>query len=216
MTPPVWCFPSAWAARTLVASCPEFCARIFGTTSRAFPNARIAYWSRPGHRSPNPLIRMAVAISVAPAPGTSLPSTQHAVRTAFAPSSTARSRSLSTLCVLARSSTVETRERPPAASGAATSKTVQWRPPISWTRTERQAPVSSGVGGPRRTRALAPVARQRRRSSHLEEILTHIMPYRSMKCRAISETVPPETTTSAPESAMDLMMSSIFSSSERL
>mmetsp|Transcript_3122 Transcript_3122/g.5849 ORF Transcript_3122/g.5849 Transcript_3122/m.5849 type:complete len:272 (-) Transcript_3122:849-1664(-) len=217
MSTPAEALPLAWAAvraaRMSVGSWPEFSARVLGTNSRALAKLRMAYWSSPGQVSPKALILWLSSISVAPAPGTRAPLEQQ-VLMQLTPSSTARSRSLRTDSVEARRRMVATLHPSLALSFCA--KMTTFLPPISLTLTSSQNPISSAVAGPRRTRAVDPVAEQMRLSSHLETILTHIIPYLSMKCMAISETVPPEMTTLVPVSAMALMISSIFFSSDLL
>ena len=66
--------------------------------------------------------------------------------------------------------------------------TVTFRRPTSRTSTRAQDPISSGVGAPMRTRAVACTALQIRRSSHLLCTLTTIISYFSMKCMHMSLT----------------------------
>mmetsp|Transcript_11584 Transcript_11584/g.26814 ORF Transcript_11584/g.26814 Transcript_11584/m.26814 type:complete len:204 (-) Transcript_11584:444-1055(-) len=175
----------------------------------ASANLLMAYCSKPGTDFAKSCTARLTATSAAPAPGRRRPSL-HRVLAVWTASSTARSRSSKRDMVAPRNTMVAI-----LASSSSWESTVTRREESSCTPIESTYPISSSVGTPKRTRAVAPVAAQMRRSSNLLMILSTMIPYFSKKCMAISLMDPPEMATLTPASASPLMASSIMASSER-
>mmetsp|Transcript_60893 Transcript_60893/g.119407 ORF Transcript_60893/g.119407 Transcript_60893/m.119407 type:complete len:228 (+) Transcript_60893:600-1283(+) len=178
MSTPRWVPPAlpctAYKADTkLVESCPELSARTRGMHSNASPNLRIAYWSNESVSSASLRRLDAISISEAPPPATKSGASEHMCCTHASPSSHARSRSLMTDTTELRS----TMDATCVSSAVSCSNNTTFLDPNSFTYTLLHFPISSGVAGPMRTRPVAPTVAQRRRMSHLEGVLTTIMPY---------------------------------------
>mmetsp|Transcript_36186 Transcript_36186/g.116201 ORF Transcript_36186/g.116201 Transcript_36186/m.116201 type:complete len:255 (+) Transcript_36186:276-1040(+) len=198
------------SATMLAASRPAFSASVRGTTSRARPYLLMAYWSSPGCASAYCCSASARRSSAPPAPGRKRASRVMALIT-LTPSSMARSTSSMMFGDEPRTTMVATFELSPLFS-----RMVHIVDPISRMWTCSHSPMSAGSGGSIRTRLLAPVVRQIRRSSNLDgHFITMILCF-SQKWSASSPTACPHTIMLTPVAAIALMVFSSASSSESL